>query len=122
MDKPGPMTTKTVEVSIEEVRQKTSITRDVAMHVGEVLALILGSGGGSTGYAWTDAQIDDPAVVQQTSHDHVAPSGPLIGAPSKDVWKFTALKAGKATIATDLRGPGTAGEIACSFKVNVTVG
>lgn len=121
MQEPG-LTTNVVEISIEEVSDGKPIVRDVALRAGEVLTLILGSNPGSTGASWTDnAQIGDPAVVQQSSHEYVPPSGSLPGAPGKDIWTFKALKAGKTTIEMDYRQPWAGGEKSCNFTANITV-
>lgn len=93
MDKPGSTTTNTLDLSHEEVTQGQSTVRDVALGVGEVLTLKLRGTSGSTGYSWTaDAQIGDPTVVQQTSHQYVRPPGPLIGGSGTDVWTIHGIK------------------------------
>lgn len=120
MNKPASTTT-TVEVSYQEAVQEESITRDVALGVGEVLTLMLGASG-STGYHWAEPQIGNSAVLHRTPHEHVSGHTiPLVGAPRAQVWTFTALQAGTTTIASDLHGPLGDSQLACSFKANITV-
>jgi len=117
---------KTIDVSIpiDDVRSQKVITREIALAVGDTLKLSLGSNH-TTPYRWTaDTKIGDPTVVQQTSHEYVAPSNVprgRVGVPGTEVWTFKALQAGTTTIATDyLTSTGTTTP-ACSFTAKVTV-
>ena len=115
--------TKTIQVPMDDVMNQKVINRDVALAVGETLEVSLGSNH-STPYAWVaQTQIADPTIVQQTSHEYVAPNPPagIVGAPGTELWRFKALKTGTTTIATDYRMSRDPTHPACTFTANVAV-
>jgi inhibitor of cysteine peptidase len=118
----NPPTSKTLQVSMDEVLKQSSITQNVTLSVGNTLKLQLGSNY-STPYRWmADTKIAEPSVMQQTSHQYVAPSTDALGAPGSEVWTFTALKPGTTTISTNYSsfvGKNTAP--VCQYSVIVTV-
>ncbi|MHA7652445.1 protease inhibitor I42 family protein [Mycobacterium sp. ML4] len=118
---PSKAATKTIEVSMDEVLSQSTITRDVTLAVGDTLQLSLGSNH-STPFRWTaDPKVADPTLLKQTSHEYVRANTDRMGAPGTEVWRFTALKAGKTTI---VAGYGSVvGDAAptCTFTANVTV-
>lgn len=111
-----------IEVSSAELRDQKFITRDVTLSVGDTLEVTLASNP-STGFKWTgDTQISDPSVIDQTSHQIVGPTSDLVGSPGTEVWTFSALKEGTATIETDYNQPWPAGaKKAWTFTANVVV-
>ena len=115
--------TQTIEVPMDDVMNQNVITRDVTLAVGDTLTVSLGANH-STPYAWTpQTQIADPSIVQQISHEYVAPNPPpgIVGAPGTEVWTFKALKAGTTTIATDYSMSADITHSACIFTANVRV-
>jgi inhibitor of cysteine peptidase len=118
----GAQPTTTIQVPMGDVLNQKIINRDVALAVGDRLEVSLGANH-STLYRWTaQTQIADPTIVQQTSHEYVAPNPPgIIGAPGTEVWKFNALKTGTTTIVTDYRMSTDPMHPACTFTANVTV-
>ena len=119
---PSEPQVKSIEVSYAELRDKRFITRDVALSVGDTLQVTLASNP-STGFKWTaDTQISDPSVIQQTSHKSVGQTSDLQGAPGTEVWTFSALKDGTATIQTAYNQPWPAGtKKAWTFTAHVAV-
>jgi inhibitor of cysteine peptidase len=118
----NPPTSKTLQVSMDEVSKQSSITQNVTLAVGNTLKLQLGSNY-STPYRWmADTKIGDPSVMQQTSHQYVAPSTDAMGAPGSEVWMFTALKPGSTTISTNYSSfVGKNSTPVCQYSVIVTV-
>lgn len=118
---PSKAATKTIEVSMDEVLSQSTITRDATLAVGDTLQLSLGSNH-STPFRWTaDPKVADATLLKQTSHEYVRANTDRMGAPGTEVWRFTALKAGKTTI---VAGYGSVvGDAAptCTFTANVTV-
>ncbi len=114
--------TKTIEVSIDDVLKQSAITRDVTLSVGDTLKVTLGSNH-TTPYRWTpDPKIGDPTIVKQASHEYVRPHTDRVGAPGSEVWTFTALKAGTTTIVTGYASfVGSDTSPTCTFTANVTV-
>ena len=73
---------------------------DVVMStvLGGELTVTLGSNP-TTGYQWSeDAEIIDETIVEQTSHEFIAPETDKPGASGEEVWTFKALKRGTTTI------------------------
>lgn len=118
---PQASQTKTIEVSYDELLNEKFITRDITLAVGDTLKVNLATSG-STGFRWTEAQIGDSAVLQQTNHETVPPTNAMPGAPSTETWTFTALKTGTTTVATDYNQPWAGGtQGAWTFRANVAV-
>jgi inhibitor of cysteine peptidase len=116
-----PQTTS-IDVSYDDLLNQKFITRSTTLAVGDMLKVTLASNA-STGFSWSaDARISDPGVVQQTSHNTVAPTAGVLGAAGTEVWTFTAVTAGSATVTTDYSQPwpgGTKGS--WTFTADVTV-
>jgi inhibitor of cysteine peptidase len=95
-----PPSTKTLQVSIDDVLTQRLITQNVTLAVGNTLTVKLASNY-TTPYRWTpDTKIGDETIVKQTSHRFVHPTTDALGAPGTEVWTFTALKPGTTTIST----------------------
>ena len=118
----GAQPTKTIGVSMEDVINQKVITRDITLAVGDTLEVSLGANH-TTPYKWTaETQIGDRSIVQQTSHEYVAPKSPpgFLGAPGAEVWTFKALKAGASTIVTEYTMSADPTP-RCTFTANVNV-
>jgi inhibitor of cysteine peptidase len=95
-----PPSTKTLQVSIDDVLTQRVITQNVTLAVGNTLTVKLASNY-TTPYRWTpDTKIGDETIVKQTGHRFVHPTTDALGAPGTEVWTFTALKPGTTTIST----------------------
>jgi inhibitor of cysteine peptidase len=118
----NPPTSRTLQVTMDEVLKQSAITQNVTLGVGNTLKVQLGSNY-STPYRWrADTKIADPSVIKQESHVYVAPTTDAMGAPGSEVWTFTALKPGTTTISTNYSsfvGKNTTPE--CQYSAIVTV-
>jgi len=86
-----------VTVTCDQFAALGNITEGVNVVAGDTFTVTLCSNP-TTGFSWVEgAQIADPTVLQQVSHEFVAPAGGLAGEPTKDVWTFKALKTGQTT-------------------------
>ena len=69
----------------------------------------------SEGRQWSEAQISDQNILQQTGHKFVPPEAkgdrpPAPGTPSQEVWTFKALEKGMSTISMEYTHPWEGGE------------
>jgi inhibitor of cysteine peptidase len=95
----------TVEVSYDDLLNQKNVARQVSLVAGDTLRVVLASNA-STGYQWTaKAEITDPSVLTQTSHQTVAPTDATPGAAGTEVWTFDATKPGSATLTTTYSQP-----------------
>ena len=89
--------------------------------VGDDLLVTLCSNA-STGYAWGEPQVSDPAVVALAGMRSDAPASPLPGAPGSQSWAFEALAAGSAVIHLGYSQPWEGGaKDAWTYDLDVTV-
>lgn len=118
----NPPSSKTLQVSMDEVSKQNSITQNATLMVGNTLKVQLGSNY-STPYRWTsDMKIGDPSILKQESHQYVGPSTDALGAPGSEVWTFTALKSGTTTISTSYSSfVGKNNPPVCQYSAIVTV-
>jgi inhibitor of cysteine peptidase len=118
----NPPTSKTLEVSMDDVLNQSVVTQSVTLPVGNTLKLKLGSNY-STPYRWTaETKIGDETIVKQTSHEFVQPTTDALGAPGTEVWTFTALKPGITTITTYYTSfVGHDSTPKCTYNATVTV-
>lgn len=110
-----------VTVTCDQFAALGNITEGVDVVAGDTFTVTLCSNP-TTGFGWVEAaQIADPTVLQQVSHELVLPTGGLIGEPTKDVWTFKALKTGQTT-ATMAYTQAEIGEthVAWNFTLNAT--
>ncbi len=70
---------------------------------GDTVKITL-DGNPSTGYRW-DFENESPYVVELESEDIVSQNNNLVGAPARQVFLFSARKAGKSTIVFKYRRP-----------------
>ena len=98
------------------------ITDEFELSVGKGVTVILCSNP-STGFQWAEeAQISDPSVIEQVSHQYVAPSGDKPGAAGTEKFAFKALKSGTSTVSLEYSRPWEGGEKAewtCVLTVTV---
>ncbi len=89
----------TLEYIYNDFTSQSNIVKDETLIVPGSLIVTLFSNP-TTGYKWSDAEISDPSVIQQESHNFVEPQAgtPVVGAGGKEVWVFNSLKAGTATV------------------------
>jgi len=115
----------TVEVSSDEFQDENHISREVEVAVGDLLVVTLGSNP-STGFQWSEnATIDDATVLEQLSHEFIAPQGGASsppGTPGTEVWTFKVLKEGTTTLFMEYGRPWQGGEKGTwTFELAVTV-
>jgi inhibitor of cysteine peptidase len=118
----NPPTSKTLQVSMDDVLAQSVVTQNVMLPVGNTLTLKLGSNY-TTPYRWTaDTRIGDETIVKQTSHEFVQPTTDALGAPGTEVWTFKALKPGITTITTYYTSfVGHDSTPKCTYNATVTV-
>jgi inhibitor of cysteine peptidase len=112
-----------IEVPCDDFTNQSHISKDVTVTAGGSLNVTLCSNP-TTGFQWVEnATISDQTVVNQTSHQFVAPEDQeLVGAPGEEVWTFEALRKGKSTVSMEYSRPWEGGEKGeWTFTLNVTV-
>ena len=113
--------TQNIEITTDEFAAQNNISKSIELKVNDKLNVSLGSNP-TTGYAWGEAAISDTAVIAQDSRNYVEPQSDSVGAPGKDVWTFTAKKAGTATIKMSYSRPWEGGEQdTWTLTIDVTV-
>lgn len=79
----------------------------------------------STGYSWKLAALPKKSALTSSGHEFVPPPStnpPVVGAPGKDVWKFTAAKKGNITLTFSYARPWEKGKAPIKTQVvNVVV-
>ena len=112
----------TVEVSYVDLLNQKRVHRDIDLMAGQTLRVILGTNA-STGYRWAeDAQISDTAVLAQIGHVAVATPNSGPGSAGTEMWTFSAVNPGRATVTTTYGQPWPGGEKdAWTFTAAVTV-
>jgi inhibitor of cysteine peptidase len=112
-----------VVVSCDAFNQQPHPTKHMSITSGDSFAVTLCSNA-TTGYQWSEsAQISDPSVVQQLSHETLAPPNTsVVGTPGSEMWTFKALKKGTSTIHLEYSRPWEGGEKGTwTFDLDVTV-
>lgn len=113
-----------VSISYDDFQTQKDVVKDITVTNGETVTVKLFSNA-TTGYQWGEnAQISDPAVLEQVDHQYVAPDNAerKMGAGGTEVWSFKTLKSGSSTIYTEYSRPWEKGEKATwTFKLNVMV-
>jgi len=118
----APATGTSVSVSCDDFGKQNNITKQLTVAVGSSFTVTLCSNA-TTGFSWSEsAKISDPAVVQQLTHEKVAPENTgLVGAPGTEVWTFKALKKGTSNIEMQYSQPWEGGQKgAWTFQLAVT--
>lgn len=103
-----------VDVSCDDFQKpgQQHIIRTVEVATNGTLTVSLCSNP-STGFSWEEAKISDQTVLQQLDHqpaDSASATPAAVGAPSKEVWTFKALKPGQATVSMQYSRPWAGGE------------
>jgi predicted secreted protein len=92
---------KQISVDCEDFQANNHISKEIEVSAGDSLKVTLCSNP-TTGFEWEQAQISDQSVLQQTSHEFVAPSEgdnpPPPGTPGQEIWIFDALNKGTSTV------------------------
>ena len=116
-----------VDVSWDDFKKEGQqhISQEVGVAVDGSLTVALYSCP-SEGRQWSEAQISDQTVLQQTDHKLVMPkpeTPPVPGTPGQEVWTFKALKEGMSTISMEYTHPWEGGEKEpmLTFVLTVTV-
>ena len=111
-----------VVISNDEFLNNKDIAKEVEVAVDGIVTVTLASNP-STGFSWPEiAQISNGAVLQQTSHEYVAPQGTAIGAPGNEVWTFKALTKGSTMVEMQYNRPWVGGEKGeWSFQLTIVV-
>ena len=87
-----------VNIPIEQFQSQPHIDVVMSTVLGGELTITLGSNP-TTGYQWSeDARIDDETIIEQVSHEFIAPETDMPGASGEEVWTFKGLKRGTVTI------------------------
>jgi len=108
----APASKVSVNVSYDDFMRQQHFSQEVEVAVDGSLILTMYSNP-TEGRQWSEAQISDQAVLQQTDHKFVMPElepPPPPGTPGKEVWTFRALKEGTSTISMEHTHPWEGGE------------
>ncbi len=110
----SPTKQVSVDVSWDDFKKEGQqhISQEVEVAVDGSLTVALYSCP-SEGRQWSEAQISDQTVLQQTDHklvmpEHIGDMPP--GTPGQEVWTFKALKEGTSTISMEYTHPWEGGE------------
>lgn len=121
----GGQEAKMIELTVDDFMAQNHITRDIELiHPGSLIVSL--GANPTTGFQWGEAEISEPSVTSEASHNFVEPQAggeePKVGAPGKDVWVFDSQKAGVATIKMSYSRPWEGGEKdEWTLTINVTV-
>jgi len=108
----APASKVSVDVSYDDFMRQQHFSKEVEVAVDGSLTLTMYSNP-TEGRQWSEAQISDQTVLQQTAHKLVMPEPelpPPPGTPGKEVWTFRALKEGTSTISMEYTHPWEGGE------------
>lgn len=121
-DKGESVAEVSLELSRDDFEGENQISRDTAVPVSGLFVLTLHSNP-TTGFQWPEmAEVGDATVLEQLSHEFVAPEGGMIGAAGKEIWTFKAIKEGTTTVFLAYSRPGQGGEQGeWTFELNVVV-
>jgi inhibitor of cysteine peptidase len=106
----------------DDFTENSHITDNIEMRTDKTLTVTLCSNA-TTGFEWgEETQISDPTVLEQASHEYIAPGSQALGAAGMEKYTFTPLKAGTATITLEYGRPWEGGEKAeWTCTLNITV-
>jgi len=96
---------------------------EIALRVGDSLIVALDSNP-STGFEWALVNISDPSVIQKVHNEYKGPeptSSPLVGQGGEELWTFSPLNSGTATINMMYARPWESIPPAQRFNVSVIV-
>jgi inhibitor of cysteine peptidase len=110
-----------IVVSCDDFSSQPHPSKSITVSAGDLFTVTLCSNP-TTGFSWSEsAQISDATVVQQVSHNTIAPENKnLVGAPGSEVWVFKALKKGSSTVTMEYSRPWAGGEKGV-WTLNLTV-
>ena len=101
-----------VNFTWDDFKKKQHISQEVEVAVDGSLTIALYSCP-SEGRQWSEAQISDQTVLQQTDYKFVSPQSeppPPPGTPGQEVWTLKTLKKGTSTIFMEYTHPWEGGE------------
>ena len=114
-------------VSCDDFTNNQHISKAIEINAGDSFIVTLCSNP-TTGFQWSEtAQIGDPAVLEQTSHEFRAPEAggdkpPATGTAGEEFWTFKALKKGTTEVSMEYSRPWEGGEKGeWTFNLTVTV-
>ena len=118
----APASSTSINISCDDFGNQPNMTKQLTVSPGNSFTVTLCSNA-TTGFSWSEsAQISDPTIVQQVSHEVIPPESGLIGAPGNEVWTFKALKKGTSTVSMEYSRPWEGGEKGVwTFNLSVTV-
>ena len=101
-----------LDVSYDDFMKLQHISKEVEVAIDGSLTVALYSCP-SEGRQWSEAEISDQTVLQQTDHklvmpEHIGDMPP--GTPGQEVWTFKPLKTGTSTISMEYTHPWEGGE------------
>ncbi len=117
------LTGKSIEVSYDELSAARHVQREIELRQDGSVEVTLFSNP-STGYSWSEnAAIENAAIVQQVSHQHVQPvNTAVVGAGGAEIWVFRAVNSGETKISLRYGQPWPGGESGLwSFDLTVNV-
>jgi predicted secreted protein len=95
-----------VDVGCDEFTQQKNVSRQIEVCPGYTVTVYLCSNP-STGFRWSEsADISDPPVIRQISHEFIAPRETMPGAPGKERWFLKAGEKGTSTVKMVYSRPG----------------
>lgn len=117
----GASASLTVEFTLDDFVAQNNIVANFNLHPQDTLTVKLGSNP-TTGYSWEDAVIGNTAIIEQASHEYLAPTATaIVGAPGTDVWVFTAKSSGSTTISFSYSRPWESVPATYTLTINITV-
>jgi predicted secreted protein len=93
----------------------------VSFQVGKGVTVIVCSNQ-TTGFQWSEAEIEDTSILEQVSHEYTPPVGDKVGAAGQEKFFFRGIKTGTTTVYMEYSQPWDGGEKAawtCSLTVTV---
>ena len=120
----GTPASEPLGATCDQLRATPTIQQSVVTTVGTDIRIVL-CANPSTGFAWEEPQIADPAVISLVDRSYQAPDGassPMVGAAGSETLTIRALAAGSTTLSTRYSQPwdgGTKGD--WTYRLSVTV-
>jgi inhibitor of cysteine peptidase len=111
-----------VNISAEDFNKEANVARQVEVKSGDIFTIALDSNA-TTGFQWTvQANITDVNILQQTSHDCIAPNATALGKAGIEEWTFKAGHTGTTKVTLSYNRPWEGGEKGVrTFELTVVV-
>jgi predicted secreted protein len=111
-------------ITAEDFAADANIIREVEVKAGDTFTVVLDSNA-TTGFHWTEQADIDGGVIEQLTHDYIAPNNgeaPVAGAAGVEEWTFKAGTAGNTIIRLSYDRPWESGEKGIrTFELKVVV-